>query len=326
MPRQARIDVPGQVYHVMSRGIERGSIFLGEADYLDFQERIGVWLNKSGAKCLAWCLMPNHFHFLVLRGERPLSELMHHAMTGYAINFNLRHSRAGHLFQNRYKAIICDLDEYFMELVPYIHLNPLRARLVNDLDGLAAYKWCGHCAAISGVEDGILNRDALLWHFGGSEGEALSKYRQVLHEKAEEMSHKDLSGGGLLCSLGGKSAALKAVQAGEKISSDQRILGEGNFVETVLRTAGEAMQKEKKSRAEVLAEVEAATGIPRVDILRRTRERGPANARAVYCYLCREAAGGSAMELTGELGITQSAVSRLASKGRILAERLKIVI
>lgn len=100
MPRQARIDVPGQVYHVMARGIERGRIFLGEDDYADFRARIGVWLKRSGAKCLAWCMMPNHFHFLVLRGERPLSELMHHAMTGYAINFNLRHGRAGHLFQN----------------------------------------------------------------------------------------------------------------------------------------------------------------------------------------------------------------------------------
>ena len=125
MPRQARIDIPGQLYHVMSRGIERGCIFLDEEDYEDFRERIAVWLNKAEAKCLAWCLMPNHFHFLVLRGARPLSEMMHRAMTGYAINFNLRHRRAGHLFQNRYKAIICDLEEYLLELVPYIHLKCL---------------------------------------------------------------------------------------------------------------------------------------------------------------------------------------------------------
>ena len=76
MPRQARIDVPGQMYHVMSRGIERGRIFIDEEDYADFLERIAVWLNKSGGKCLAWCLMPNHFHFLVLRGARPLSEIV----------------------------------------------------------------------------------------------------------------------------------------------------------------------------------------------------------------------------------------------------------
>lgn len=323
MPRQARIDVPGQVYHVMARGIERGRIFLGEDDYADFRDRISVWLNRSGAKCLAWCLMPNHFHFLVLRGERPLSELMHHAMTGYAINFNLRHGRAGHLFQNRYKAIICDFNAYFMELVPYVHLNPLRARLAGDTVGLAAYKWCGHRAALGGGEDGILDRDALLQYFGDSEGEAVSEYRRIMEEKAGAASQRNLSGGGLVRSLG---AGRAASQTDGKTFSDQRILGEGDFVEGVLRRAGQALQKEKKSRAEVLAEVEAATGMSREDILRRTREHGPAAARALYCYLCREESGGTLSELPKELGITQSAVSKLASKGRLLAGRMKIVI
>lgn len=101
MPRKARIDIPGQLYHVMSRGIERRRIFIDDEDYADFRDRTALWLKRSGGKCLAWSLMPNHFHFLFLRGERPLSELMHHVMTGYAVNFNLRHRRAGHLFQNR---------------------------------------------------------------------------------------------------------------------------------------------------------------------------------------------------------------------------------
>ena len=86
MPRQARIDIAGQLYHVMSKGIERREIFNDEKDYADFLERVGVWLKKSGGKCLAWCLIPNHFHFLILRGERPLSEVMHHVMTGYAVS------------------------------------------------------------------------------------------------------------------------------------------------------------------------------------------------------------------------------------------------
>ena len=140
MPRQARIDIPGQMYHVMSRGIERGQIFIDDDDYVDFVERVGGWLKKGGGKCLAWCLIPNHFHFLILRGLRPLSEIMHHVLTGYAVNFNGRHRRAGHLFQNRYKAIICDAEEYLLELVPYIHLNPLRANLVKNLEELEGYK------------------------------------------------------------------------------------------------------------------------------------------------------------------------------------------
>ncbi|OGR68064.1 MAG: hypothetical protein A2081_02825 [Elusimicrobia bacterium GWC2_61_19] len=319
MPRQARIDVPGRMYHVMSRGIERRAIFLDEQDYADFRERITVWLNKSGGKCLAWCLMPNHFHLLVLRGARPLSEMMHHAMTGYAVNFNLRHRRAGHLFQNRYKSIICDLEEYLLELVPYIHLNPLRAKLVKDLADLKNYKWCGHSAVVSGFPDGILDRRELLGHFGEAEARALDKYNEVMAEKAAETA-RDLSGGGLARSFGGVSTAIGSFPADEKVFSDLRVLGGSGFVEAVLKAAGEVMEIGEKNRAEIMGEVENMTGIARADILRRSRERGPAGARAVYCYRCKEEAGASGSELKRELKISQGAVSKLVAKGRTLME------
>lgn len=324
MPRQARIDIPGQLYHVMARGIERRRIFLDEDDYADFRDRISLWLDKLGGRCLAWCLMPNHFHLLVLRGEHPLSAIMHHAMTGYAINFNLRHHRAGHLFQNRYKAIICDLEEYLLELAPYIHLNPLRARLVKDLDDLKNYKWCGHAAVITGAIDGILDRNELLLHFGGTENAAVEKYNLALAERAAA-GQRDLSGGGLARSLGGKTSALKALTNGKKVLSDQRVLGESRFVETVLKAAGEAMKKERKSSAEVLAEVERMTGVSRGDIFSRTQERKPAHARAVYCYLCKKEAGASGSELMQALGRSSGGVSRLTAKGRTLVEDLQLV-
>jgi len=322
MPRQARIDIAGQLYHVMSRGIERRRIFINEEDYADFQERIAVWLNKSGGKCLAWCLMPNHFHFLVLRGPRPLSEMMHHAMTGYAVNFNLRHRRAGHVFQNRYKAIICDLEEYLMELVPYIHLNPLRARLVKGLAGLESYKWCGHSAVVTGAVDGILDRNELLAHFGDKEQSAVGKYNLLLVEKARDAGKRDLSGGGLLRSFGGESSVLRMFSAGEKVFSDQRILGESGFAEAILKDAGEAMVRERKSRAEVLAVVEKMTGLTKEDIFRHTHERNIVYARAVYCYLCARDAGSSGSELMRELKMSSGAISKLVAKGRIQAQAL----
>lgn len=317
MPRQARIDIPGQMYHVMSRGIERGLIFADDGDYADFRERIAVWLNKCGGKCLAWCLMPNHFHLLVLRGTLPLSAMMHHAMTGYAINFNLRHHRAGHLFQNRYKAIICDLEEYLLELVPYIHLNPLRAKLVNDLAGLESYEWCGHACAVTGAGDGILDRNELLSHFGGTVKSAVEKYRAVMAEKVHE-AERELSGGGLLRSSGGERTLQHAFRVDEKMLSDQRILGGSGFVEAVLKAAGAAIEKEKKSRTEVLAAVENMTGIAREDIFSHTHERGAVRARAVYCYLCIRDAGATGSELVRDLGMSTGAISKLVSKGRIL--------
>jgi hypothetical protein len=127
----------------------------------------------------------------------------------------------------------------------------------------------------------------------------------------------------LLRSLCGGKAVLSSFRAGDKIFSDQRILGESDFVESVLREAGEAMGKDRKSRAEVLTEVESLTGIFRQDIFRHTHERGPAQARAVYCYLCKEKAGSTGVELKLELGISDSGVCRLVSKGRTLLEKLK---
>ena len=326
MPRQARIDIPGQMYHVMSRGIERGQIFVDDNDCADFIERLGVWLKKGGGKCLAWCLIPNHFHFLILRGLRPLSEIMHHVLTGYAVNYNGRHRRAGHLFQNRYKAIICDAEEYLLELVSYIHLNPLRANLVKDLEELEEYKWCGHAAALKGVPDEVLDRDALFEHFGGDEHSAMVRYQALIAEKARDRARVDLNGGGLLRSMGGNAKTLMVVKSGEKVMSDLRILGKGSFVESVLRAAGESSGNAPKSRDELLYEVERLTGIPREDILRRGHDRAPAHARAIYCYLCKEKAGVTGTELMRELGISQSAISRAIAKGRKLVESEKIVI
>jgi REP element-mobilizing transposase RayT len=94
------------------------------------------YLKETETKCYAWALMPNHFHLLIKTGLVPISKLMLRLLTGYAISYNLRHKRQGHLFQNRYKSILCQEDPYFLELVRYIHLNPLRANLVQDMKAL----------------------------------------------------------------------------------------------------------------------------------------------------------------------------------------------
>lgn len=166
MPRQARIDIPGYLYHVIARGIERRKIFIDKDDYEDFLLRLEKSLEKTGSKCYAFSLLPNHFHLLILRGPRPLAELMRRLMTGYAVYFNLRHKRAGHLFQNRYRAILCDLDSYFLELVAYIHLNPLRAGLVKDLRALGNYKWCSNGAVVGKTSVRYLAKEDILHQFG----------------------------------------------------------------------------------------------------------------------------------------------------------------
>ena len=316
MPRQVRVDVPGQCYHVMSRGIERREIFSGEEDYADFFGRFREWLNKFRGKCLAWCLMPNHFHFVVIRGERPLSELMHHVMTGYAVNFNLRRDRAGHLFQNRYKAIICGFDEYFMQLVPYIHLNPLRAGLVRDLSDLVNYKWCGHASLVTGGQDGLIDKQELLQHFGDNESASLAKYIKVMSEKAKEH--------GLAAPSARQGARLRALR--ETGACGRGMFSGDDFVEGLLKADEKNINRARKSRAELLAEVSRLTGIPSEEILRPSRNRESARARAIYCYLCKEEAWVSGTELMAELKINQSGISKLINKGRDIVKPVQLGI
>lgn len=319
MPRQARIDIAGQIYHVMARGIERRAIFLGDDDRADLRERVRLWLNNSGAKCLAWCFMPNHFHLLLLRGIRPLSGIMRHIMTGYAVNFNMKHRRTGHLFQNRYKSIICSEENYLREAAPYIHLNPLRGGLVGSLEELKNYRWCGHASALASFNDGILDRRELLAHYGPVERGAAEEYFRAVLERAAD------GGGGGFWETGLPPRAgdvpVPAARGGGRTHVDSRILGGPDFVESVLKAAGEE-REELRGRAEVLAEVERITGIRKAEIFRHSHEKGPSRARALYCYICVRDAGSGGGELMRELGITSSAVSKLVVKGRALLEKL----
>ena len=134
MPRKARIDAPGALHHIIIRGIERKKIFYDDADRDNFLERLCLVLTQTETLCFAWTLIPNHLHLLLRTGGVPIATVMRRLLTGYVVSFNKRHQRHGPLFQNRYKSILCQEDLYLLELVRYIHLNPLRARLVKGDD------------------------------------------------------------------------------------------------------------------------------------------------------------------------------------------------
>ena len=130
MPRRARLDAPGTLHHVMVRGIEGRRIVNDAADRKNFVKRIGELSVDTPTAIYAWALMPNHAHILLRSSETGISGFMRRLLTGYAISYNRRHRRCGHLFQNRLKSIVCDEDACFTELARYIHLNPIRAGLV----------------------------------------------------------------------------------------------------------------------------------------------------------------------------------------------------
>jgi putative transposase len=110
MPRKARIDAPGALHHIICRGIEQRKIFDDDADRDNFLQRLAMILKETSTPCYAWALIPNHFHLLLRTGKVPISTVMRRLLTGYAVSFNRRHRRYGHLFQNRFKSILCQED------------------------------------------------------------------------------------------------------------------------------------------------------------------------------------------------------------------------
>jgi putative transposase len=315
MPRQPRIDYPGYLYHVMARGIERRKIFVEEADYVDFMERLEKCLRKTGSRCFAFTLLPNHFHLLILRGQNSLAEFMRRLMTGYAVNFNRRHMRVGHLFQNRYKAILCDLDSYLLELVAYIHLNPLRAGIVNGLAELRKYRWCGHGIVMGRGGMGFLAVEDILVQFGKNVGAARREYESFVRARVGRYRGGELSSGGLRRSAG-FSRSLSSGREEEMQVYDERVLGDGDFVESVVRRKEEWVPEKKVLLEEIIGVIKKKTGVGEREIRSRSQVRGVVKARALYCYLARERSGISGAELMKQLKMTSGAISSLITRGR----------
>jgi REP element-mobilizing transposase RayT len=233
MPRSSRLDAPGTLHHVIFRGIERKQIVDDDKDRQVFIDRLGQLSKDLKTPIYAWSLMTNHGHILIRSGPDGLSSFMRKLLTGYAINYNRRHYRHGHLFQNRYKSIVCEEDAYFKELVRYIHLNPLRANLVDSMQKLDWYRWCGHSAIIGRRKNPWQARDYVLKWFGGRRKETVSNYRNFVKQGVELGKQSNLTGGGLIRSAGGWSEVKALRRIGDRQASDARILGGGDFVKQV---------------------------------------------------------------------------------------------
>jgi putative transposase len=238
MPRQARLDSPGTLHHVIVRGIEKRDIVKDKHDRRNVVSRLGELVEDTNTRIYAWALMSNHMHILLKSGPWGLSHFMRRFLTGYAVTFNLRHRRNGHLFQNRYKSIVCDEDAYFQELVRYIHLNPLRAEMVKNMSELDRYPWCSHSAVMGRRKSEWQDSDYVLSWFGRNKGDARKAYRRYVQEGIEMGRREELVGGGLIRTLGGWSQVISLRQSGDRILCDERILGQDEFVERMLAEVG----------------------------------------------------------------------------------------
>ena len=323
MPRQPRLDAPGALHHVMGRGIERTNIFRIDRDREDFLNRLANQCMEGNLIVYAWCLLSNHFHLLVRTGRQPIFRSMKKLLTGYVVNFNLRHKRTGHLFQNRYKSIICEDDPYLLELTRYIHLNPVRAGRVVELEGLNNYQWAGHSAIMGRVEREWQDIETVLGYFGSGR-EAVKKYEQFVREGVSQGRKPELVGGGLIRSVGGWSQVLSLKRRGVKVASDERILGSEKFIERLLSEAEEREKETLRLSRKVpdlptlARKIVKEEGIEESELRSGMRKKRVVKGRRILCQLAVRKMGYPGAEVARFLGVTTSAVNRLAVSEGVL--------
>ncbi len=314
MPRHARLDAFGVLQHVMARGIERRKIFLDNRDYRFLKDRLGRLLQDIRIDCLAWAFLPNHFHLLLRTHNTSMATFMRRLMTAYAGYFNRRHHRSGHLFQNRYKSLICEEDPYLLELVRYIHLNPLRSGFVEDLAELEKYPWCGHGAVMGQEEVNWQKSDEVLEFFGEKVRNARLGYERFMLEGIGQGKQPELTGGGFMRRMKGKGKVAYQQRYLEELS-DSRVLGSGDFVGRVLRGKQEEMDVPKFKWEELVEGVAKWAGITPFDLCSGSKRPLIAEARSILSFVAVRQMRMRTTEVAGFLNVSQSAISKLVLRG-----------
>lgn len=300
MPRRARAEVPGGLYHVITRGNNRRRIFNHASDYQKFLSLMAVQKIKLPFFLYAYCLMSNHVHLLIERQASTVGRIMQRLLTSYAQYYNRRYRRVGHLFQGRYKAVLCQSDRYLSELVRYIHLNPVRARMVAKPE---QYKYSSHRAYLGLEPAGVVDVDSVLRHFGAKKQPAREAYQQFV---AAGIAH-------------GHCEELYAV-------ASEGILGSDEFVDATIHRIGKTEpslsrgQMKRDGTADfnldrLIATVEKICGITRADFLGSGKYARAVTAREVFIVTGREL-GASLKILAERLGLNSGTASRRHDAGK----------
>lgn len=286
----------------MARGIERGRIFRRDRDRRDCLDRLARTVTDSDAALYAWCLMPNHVHVVVRTGTVSLGRLMQRWIGAYATLFNRRHDRVGHLFQNRFKSFVVDEEGYLLELVRYVHLNPLRAGLVSDLDALDRFPWTGHAVLLGRRHLPAQNTDLVLQQFADGDRDARAAYRAFV--AAGLPAEAPLAEVGLRRGADGWERRENACRGRDRWGPDEKVLGGPAFVDQLLQgeRAGVRQRPGDASADGLLRLVRAvgdAVGLTVEEITSQSRRPAIVGARATVSLLA-----------VRHLGLPLSAVAR----------------
>ena len=324
MPRKGRIDVEGAVHHITQRGIEKGRIFWDDADYRSFLKRLTLNLEEAKTTCYAWSLMPNHVHLVLKTGNKPISHVLQCVFTGHAVFINKKYNRSGHLFQGRYKSLLCEEEAYLLRLVRYVHLNPVVSGIVNSVDSLADYRWTGHRCLMGIVEIPWQKASSVLHRFGNRIGQARRNYVEYMEDGLGNTEDEtDLLGQGLKRLSEGGWESDHDRNAPSDAYADERIIGSREFVAKVLKHAGERERWRSKmagswTSEQVMERAAKETGIKVSEMKGSGKRPAQCKARSMACKWLVDDLGRTETEVASLLGITQPGVSDCVKKGRIL--------
>ncbi len=292
MARKPRIHYPGAMYHVMLRGNARQTVFHQDAEYRYFEEILAQGLEQYAIVLHAYCWMKNHVHMALQVQDIPLSKLMQNISQRYTQWSNKRYDRVGHVFQGRYKAVLVDSDAYLTELIRYIHLNPVRSKIITDpLD----YPLSSHAAYAGKTRPpDWLHIDRGLRQFGKTEPVARAAYLHFMGQASKEELLEQLRHGS---------------------STEGRILGNEDFIKNVLREKNEAMP----AQIAIDPLVEMVAGVYQVSPREMTnagRARHLAEARAMTALIGMDHCGHMLSDFARFFNRDMSAMSKLVKAVR----------
>ena len=262
MARPVRIEYPGAVYHVICRGNNRQAIYRDDGDRRRYLEKLSYYCQDKKIELLAYCLMPNHVHLLVKTPEGNLSKMMQAFQTSYTVYFNKRHGRSGHVFEQRYKAMLVDQDNYLLQVSRYIHLNAVSAKLAERAQD---YRWCSYGSYLKGQGIPGLNTNTVLGQLNGNRARQLRQYREYVEGGNEDRP---------------RNAAPEVRQ--------QIYVGDEEFVEAAQHRGKVSAAIERRHTLQrIVRSVSAVMGVSEVEM--RQRQRGPAvkASRELVCYVAR---------------------------------------
>ncbi|MDO9575456.1 MAG: transposase [bacterium] len=264
MARKSRIEYPGAFYHVMARGNHRESIFRDDHDRERFLKKLLEYKERYGFILYAYTLMSDHIHLLIEVRKEPLSRVMQGLLQSHTQWYNRKYKTVGHLFQGRYKAILCDKNNYLLTLLRYIHLNPVRAGIVKEP---AKYRWSSHRAYLDLDHSDIVDTEFVLTQLSSNTQESRQIYQSFVQEWVNESKEEDFYR-----------------------TIDQRFLGEEDFIEEVKKKSGEELLIEddvlkNKTLDEIAKEVEKLTGVTLSDLYGRCRKKEIVEARSLFVRL-----------------------------------------